>query len=265
MRFSNRITLSTPESVELEFTLAGIGSRTLALVVDYLLLTALLIGFWVIWGIVLAGSLSTFVGQNRDGAVGNWLLAIAILGTFAIHSGYFVGFETAWRGQTPGKRVAKIRVIRDNGQPIGLAQASLRSLLRTVDDFFFIGVFLILLGNKEKRIGDYAAGTLVIREERGDRSKTLTISDVAKDLAQKLPQLANLRQLNPDDFAVVREYLQRRSQMTPKAKSELSMRLANELRTLVALDKIPPNTTADQFLEATYLAYQQLFGDNTPR
>ncbi|XGV97184.1 MAG: RDD family protein [Leptolyngbya sp. BL-A-14] len=259
MHFFNRVSLSTPESVELEFTLAGIGNRTLALLIDYHILAALLVGFWVFWGTFSLGLLSYLnsSGVNYTSAP-LWLLAIALLINFFIFAGYFTFFEVLWQGQTPGKRFTKIRVIRDNGRPIGLSQAALRALLRPIDDFCFIGVFFILFGEQEKRLGDWAAGTLVIQEQRGDRKATLTISEPAKQLAIELPKLADLSQLLPDDFAVVRTYLQRRHAMDARARNDLSMNLARQLRTLIGLETIPPNTTADQFLEAVYQAYQHL-------
>lgn len=262
MRFLNRVSLSTPESVELDFTLAGIGNRTLALVIDYQILLLVLLAFWLLGGLFTLGLFSVLATSNVNySALPWWLLGIAILLNFVIYSGYFVYFEVMHRGRTPGKRFTKIRVVRDNGRPVGLSQAVLRSLLRPVDDFCFIGAFFILFGKREKRIGDWAAGTLVIQDQVGDRKTTLALSDTGQQLATKLPMLADITQLIPDDYAVVREYLQRRSKMTPKARTEKSMELARQLRTIIGLETVPPNTTSDQFLEALYLAYQQMQDD----
>lgn len=259
MRFLNRVSLSTPESVELDFTLAGIGNRTLALLIDYQILAIVLLAFWILTGLFAVGLFSVLSTSNINySALPWWLLGIAVLLNFVIYSSYFVYFEVMHRGQTPGKRFAKIRVVRDNGRPVGLSQAVLRSLLRPVDDFCFIGVLFILLGKREKRIGDWVAGTLVIQEQRGDRTTSLTISPAAEQLATKLPTLSDVTKLIPDDYAVVREYLQRRSKMTAKARTEKSMELARQLRTIIGLETVPPDTTSDQFLEALYLAYQQI-------
>lgn len=260
MRFFNRIKLLTPESVELEFTLAGIGSRALALLVDYNVLAAILVVFWIVWGI-LADQLLKYLSrlQINYSAAPIWLLAIAFLINFAIYIGYFIFFEVFWQGQTPGKRFAKIRVIRDNGRLVGLPQAILRTLLRSVDDFLFIGVFFIFLGRQEKRIGDWVAGTVVVQEDRPLPRTTVTISDAAKALSKQLPQLTNLSQLLPDDFAVISEYLHRRGLMESKARSDLSLKLARQTRSVVQLDAIPSGLTSDQFLEAIYLAYQEQF------
>ncbi|MBL1175405.1 RDD family protein [Pantanalinema sp. GBBB05] len=258
MRFFNHISFSTPESVELEFVLAGIGNRTLALVIDYHILGAILVGFWILWYFFAMGLFSVLSqsgGDYSDAPL--WLLAISLLINFAIYNGYFVFFETVWRGQTPGKRITKIRVVQDDGRPIGLPQAALRSILRLVDDFLFIGLFCILLGKREKRIGDWAAGTIVVQDSRSDPNAAIVISDVATELAATLPETTDFAQLLPDDYAIIREYLQRRQRMEVKARSELSLKLARQLRSLILMETIPPNLTSDQFLEAVYLAYQQ--------
>ena len=258
MRFFNRVTLQTPESVELEFTLAGIGNRAYALLIDYLVWGLLLIGFFITWAIFssqLLEFLENLVGTNRQLEL--WLIAIQLLITFFIYVGYFVVFETLWQGQTPGKRFTKIRVICDDGKPIRLQQSTLRSLLRPIDDIFFLGVFFIVLGKREKRLGDLVAGTLVIQEEQPVSSSNFPVSKEAEALATQLLMDADFSGMLPEDFAVIREYLQRRAAMIPAARAELSRQLAHQSKDVIALEKVPKGVTANQFLEAVYLAYQR--------
>ena len=260
MPLFNRIKVLTPESVELELLLAGIGSRAFALSIDYPLMFLVLVGFWLFLTLV-ATQLLNYLDKTGIpyGSIPTWIGAIAVLGSFLIFAGYFVFFEVRWQGQTPGKRIAKIRVIREDGRPVRLAQAVLRSLLRPIDDAFFIGAFLIFFGKREKRIGDWAAGTLVVQEDRPQSQAKIAVSDAAQQLAAELPQLTDLTQLRPDDFAVIREYLQRRPFMDSTARTELSLKLARQARAIVQLETIPPGLTSDDFLEAVYLAYQTLF------
>ena len=258
MRFFNRVIIQTPESVELEFTLAGIGNRALALLVDYMVL------FLMMAGVLLLAlflneqlvNLAVFLGGGTE-EIELWLAAITLLVLFALYVGYFVVFETLWQGQSPGKRLAKIRVIRDNGQPAGLLQATLRSLLRPIDDILFIGFFFIFLTPREKRLGDWMAGTLVVQAERPILSRGLRLSPQAEAIADQLLQVAEPGLLLPDDFAVIREYLQRRSLMAPTAKAQLSLQLARQAKDLIRLDHLPADMTPDVFLEAMYLAYQK--------
>ncbi|NJR38463.1 MAG: RDD family protein [Leptolyngbyaceae cyanobacterium CSU_1_4] len=256
MELFKKVTLLTPESVELEFILAGIGNRALALLIDNLLVLLGISLFWF-FGTLLATQVATTLSPDRYAIAILWFVAIAFLGTFVISAGYFVLFETLRQGQTPGKRFAQIRVIRDDGRPIGLTQAVLRALLRPIDDtFLIVGAVLILFDQNEKRLGDLVAGTLVIQETQVRMQRSIALSDSAQSLARQLPALSDITYLQPDDFAVVREFLQRRDFLTPKARTDLSMNLARQVRTRVHLETIPPGVTSDQFLEAIYLAYQ---------
>lgn len=256
MHIFKRVKFSTPESVELEFTLAGIGNRAWALLIDYLVLGVILILFLSAWTTVSIQLSDLWKSIFRDQAA-FWLLAIASLIGFAIYGGYFVFFETLWQGQTPGKRFAKIRVVRDDGRPIGLQQATLRALLRLFDEVLFIGAILIMFSNQEKRLGDLAAGTIVIQTQIPAPSTTLTISEQAKSVSEQLLQIADLSAILPDDFAVIREYLVRRSAMLAKARASVALRLAKDIQAMIHLEKIPEAVTPDVFLEAIYLAYQK--------
>ena len=258
MHIFNRVTHQTPESVELEFTLAGIGSRAWALLIDYHILGLVVVVFLVVWSIVFYQVVETWNNLFRRVDIGLWLVAIALLVMLFIYTGYFVLFETFWQGQTPGKRFAKIRVVRDDGRPVGIQQATLRSLLRAFDDSLFIGAFMIMFTRREKRLGDLAAGTIVIQAETPQAAAN-SLSEQANELATQLLQQADFSQLLPDDFAVIREYLQRRKAMLPKAKEQLSLQLAQQVESIIAL-KIPPTVTPDVFLEAVYLAYQRVAG-----
>jgi uncharacterized RDD family membrane protein YckC len=256
MSFFNRIRLQTPESVEIEFTLAGIGNRALALLIDYFVLGLTLLSFILVWAI-FSVQFFDFIDDWTKNAqnLGLWLLALFFLIAFIIYAGYFVIFETLWHGQTPGKRFAKIRVVRDDGRPVGLAQATLRSLLRPLDEFLYIGAIFIMFSHREKRLGDLAAGTIVIESQRPIASATFTISEQAKSLYAELVDIAELSQLLPDDFAVIREYLQRRGAMALKSRTALASKLTRQVAAIINLDKLP-EVAPDVFLEAIYLAYQ---------
>lgn len=256
MRLFNQVKVQTPESVELEFTLAGIGSRSLALFIDYVIILLAALAILLLASIFQAQvvNLATLLGGGTD-SLELWLSAIALLALAILYMGYFVGFETALQGQTPGKRWTKIRVIRDNGKPEGVLQATLRALLRPVDEILFLGFFFIVLGQQEKRLGDWLAGTLVVQNERPVGAEPLQVSETAIDVAKQLS--ANFSQLLPDDFAVIREYLQRRPLLAKPAQEELSLKLARDLKQILDLATLPQEITADTFIEAVYWAYQQ--------
>lgn len=262
MRFFNQINLQTPESVELEFTLAGIGNRALALIIDYIIYSLTILFVWIVSFFLIFQLVPDFINNGITERLTQWIWAIQLLISFAIYVGYFVFFETVWRGQTPGKKWTKIRVIRDNGKPARLPQAVLRALFRPVDDLLFIGAFLIIFLAKEKRIGDLVAGTIVIQEESSSRLADIDISDEAKDLMVRLEAEAEIANLLPEDFATIRDFLQRRKNIMLQYQHQLSRKLAEQVKEIILLDNVPDGYSNSQFLEATYLAYQQDFGDN---
>ena len=257
MRFFNQVNLQTPESVELEFTLAGIGNRSFALIIDYLILGLTVIMTWII-GYYIAFQIdpaSTFGLDNNK--LAQWAIAIQSLVSFTIYAGYFVILETLWQGQTPGKKWTKIRVIRDNGKAERLPQAILRSLLRPVDDIFFIGVFFIVFSRSEKRIGDLVAGTIVVQDEQASKSANFKLSPEAEDLAVQLKVESEIANLLPEDFATIRDFLQRRKNIMLEYQHQLSRKLADQVKEVILLEEVPEGYSNSQFLEAIYLAYQQ--------
>lgn len=258
MRFFNQFSFQTPESVEIEFTLAGIGNRAYALIIDYIVLGLILIVVLTIWAFLSFLVLDLF--SNVGFSLNNlplWLIAIQFLIFFTIYVGYFVFFETLWQGQTPGKRFVKIRVLCDDGRTVRIQQSTLRALLRPVDDLLSIGVFFIMLGKREKRLGDWVAGTIVIQEETANKAHDFALSEEAQTLADRLLIEADISRLRPEDFAVIREYLRRQQDMIPQARRELCRNIAERVKEIISLEEIPEEMTANIFLEAVYLAYQQ--------
>ena len=262
LKFFGEIRLRTPESVELEFPLAGIGSRAYALLVDYTLITIAMVAVMLV-GLLFSFQTLAYAAQDTFGVtrpLAKWILPIVLLGLFAIFVGYFVFFETLWQGQTPGKRMAQIRVIREDGRPIGLPQATLRALLRVFDDILvgLVGFLFIVQGRQEKRLGDWVAGTVVIQELRLRTDKdTIIIPDELKanQVADVMLETANFNLVTPDDFAVIQEYLNRRSRFSVKAWETVSLRLAQQLKARLDLEALPFDMTANLFLEGVYLAY----------
>jgi uncharacterized RDD family membrane protein YckC len=254
MHFLKKVRSQTPESVELEFTLAGVGSRTQALVADYLIWSLMLFILLIVWAFLLSQ-----VTWFRSDTFRPWFYAIEFFLLFAVYIGYFVVFETLWRGQTPGKRYAKIRVVREDGRNVGLQQSILRALLRPIDDLFFIGLLFILFNAQERRLGDLVAGTIVIQEGQSGSSQQLALSPEAQPLAERLLEIGQIVALTPDEFATIRRYLDRYLALTPAAKQQVSERLAQRLLEIIKLADRPPSLNWHLTIEAVYLAYQQQF------
>ena len=126
------VSIVTPDHIALDFELAGIGSRLLALILDGLLIAAALIVL-IILGLIAGIGTAVSTGSASPAA---WTTALVVLLVFATVWGYFVLFEARNRGQTPGKRWTGIRVVRDDGLPIGWREAALRNLVRAAKAAF---------------------------------------------------------------------------------------------------------------------------------
>src|SRR5580704_14680592 len=155
-------TIETPEQLRLDFAVAGIGSRFLALAVDTLIQIAVLVLVFIALAILGTARVLALRGEPAV-----WLLALIGALFFLLFFGYFAIFEILWNGQTPGKRSIGIRVVKDSGRPLTAAESIGRNLLRIVDQLpalYAIGMATALLTSGNKRLGDLVAGSIVVRE-----------------------------------------------------------------------------------------------------
>jgi uncharacterized RDD family membrane protein YckC len=242
MSSADKLIIQTPEQTSLEFPLAGIGSRFLALAIDYLLQAA---GYWVLAMIAIAAfSLAAFTQR-----VGLWTAAALVFVAFAMQVGYFTLFEAIWNGQTPGKRWTHLRVIKDSGRPISAYDAILRNLLRIVDmlpSLYAVGLVTMLISSENKRIGDYAAGTVVVHEKPLEGLDSVWNHPAAR--ADVLPAM-QVTQLNVEELRLVETFLDRRQSLAPDVRWSMARQIAAQLGHRL---NIPAEARPDseKFLEA---------------
>lgn len=249
MHWADELKIETPEQIDLTLEVAGIGSRFYAQVVD-----------WAIkWGLfALVALLAVFVMELLGISVGGEgsrfvVLACLIVFFYAFLLGFDICFEVRHNGQTPGKRLAGIRVIREGGAPLDFTSACVRNLLGLADflpGFYLLGGFLILLNARGQRLGDMAAGTIVIRE----RSLELPAESLveARGLATDA-FVFNTREVaacSPGDRHILKSFFQRYRQMAPLPRQQLALRLA---RTFLAKTGYEPATEITEGTEAEVL------------
>ena len=235
--YEDRVTITTPEGVELQLTLAGVGSRFVAALLDVLVEGALLLV------LALLVFLSNGFGTGRDGAE-----AIFAVVWFGVFWGYDVAFEVLAAGRTPGKRWSGLRVVRQGGQPVGFVASATRNLLRIIDllpVFYLIGIVSILVTAKNQRLGDLVAGTVVVRELRGaDRPLGALVAPITGATRADW----DLTAINAAELAAVRQFLERRPAIELSARHELAALLAARLRPKAA--GVPAELGDERFLEA---------------
>ncbi len=164
------IRLTTPENIEIEYKLADLGSRTAAAIIDMAIQAVVL----VLLGVAVL-LISIYRPDLWDIYLG-WIIGISILLYALITYGYFIIMELNMNGMTPGKKVLKLRTIRNNGQPLTLKHSAIRNLFRVFIDMLGVGPVLIFFSKEHKRVGDYAASTMVVVEE--SKSKPLTLDSL---------------------------------------------------------------------------------------
>jgi uncharacterized RDD family membrane protein YckC len=224
--------IETPERVPLHFALASIGNRFLACALDHALqaltLLIVLVGFTV-----LANYSS--LGDEFSNAP-KWVKALLIVLVFLIFSGYFAFFEWIWNGQTPGKRILKLRVIREDGRPVTFWEATVRNLLRTFDmmpaPFYSIGLISVFISLSDQRVGDMVAGTVVVREREAEAPAfaqvfASPISDPAlRRSFQPVNFSADINSLTQSEIEVVETFLRRRWDLSEMARQWMAWRVA---------------------------------------
>jgi len=254
--------IETPERVLLHFALASIGNRFLACAIDHAL--------QVVTIIVMALAFTVLANYSTLGdqfsSAPKWVKAALIVVLFLILSGYFAFFEWIWKGQTPGKRWLKLRVIREDGRPITFWEAAVRNLLRTFDmmpaPFYSIGLISVFVSLSDQRIGDMVAGTVVVREREAEAPAfaqvfASPVSDPALRRSFKpVDFVADLNVLTESEIEVVETFLRRRWDLADMARQwmawRVSLPLLYKLRPIYDL----PTFTYEGFLEELLHRYR---------
>lgn len=237
----DQLRIDTPEQIALELPLAGIGSRFLAIAMDTLiqaavyLITALIFFIAIPVGSASLNFLPRLVGP-----------AMAVFILFAVYWGYFAFFEIIWKGQTPGKRYAGIRVIKESGRPINAFEAIGRNLMRAVDvlpALYGVGLVCMMCNQQSRRLGDFVAGTVVVHEKpTEDIRPSWNTSD------QALTPTPGLAQVTPDELVLIESYLHRRWDLDPQVRLNTAIQIADRIKAKTGLQS-QPHQHVDDFLE----------------
>lgn len=264
----DQLTIDTPEQVSLRFPVAGIGSRFLAVFADTLLQIVIYAVIILLFVLIVSSAPKTAAGAlSRNGE--KWLVAIFILINFAMYWGYFTLFEAFKNGQTPGKMLFKLRVIQDSGRQITFFEAMTRNLIRIVDvipGFYLVGVITMACNRQHKRLGDLAAGTLVVHERPsnepiwgGAGPRTFTAAAFTPSATEALlqsrlaPEITlpadAVARLSVEDLSLIDRFFSRILDMDLNTRSALAARLAAQMTIKMQIET-PPEAKPERLLEA---------------
>jgi len=244
-----QLRIDTPEQIALELPVAGIGSRFLALFVDTLIQGVV----YFLAFLLLIAAPTIIRPLFRLGPI-MWVApAILVLFAFSVSWGYFSLFEILWQGQTPGKRAAGIRVIKENGRPIDIPSALLRNLLRAIDflpALYGVGVACMLMNRHSRRLGDFVAGTIVVHDRAGVRVATASHAWTVTGSAIPLgPTPAAPARITPRDVMLIEAYLGRRFELDDVMQDSAARQIAQLIASRTGLTPAP-GQSVNEFLEA---------------
>jgi uncharacterized RDD family membrane protein YckC len=231
VEYEDTRTIATPEGVELRLRLGGVGSRFAAGMIDGSIKGAIVVVIALVFGIALGGVPGLIVG-------GAGLLFVMVF--------YDVLFEVRAAGRTPGKRAIGLRVVMADGRPVGLRASSVRNVLRLVEGLplsYVPAIVSILVTPSNQRLGDLAAGTVVVHEARAGA----TAADWSRPVVPSYTESWDVSAVTPHELAAVRDFLRRRHDFTPAARAALAERLARALQARVA--GVPSDMPPERFLE----------------
>ncbi len=253
----DRYTLETPDQVEIDFELAGLGTRFCAMAIDTLLiaLTFLVLGIFSAFFEGWWSYVTEQVERSQGGAPSILFSILILILAFLSSGGYYLFFEHVMRGQTPGKRTMRIRAIRDDGTAMLAQDLLVRNLLRFVDflpAFYGVGALVMFFHPQSKRLGDIAAGTIVVKEGQLDyRGRTDKKYEVAV-----IPQLALNRELRPEHHRLLAGYLTRRAELLPAARSKLAGELAQRMHAVYGGDAADPERYLELLQEGRHYEFR---------
>lgn len=226
----DQIKIKTPEYVSLKFSLAGVGSRAAAFMIDQLVI--ILVNILVFIGLFFLLQSNTFSIVESFGM----FIAGAIIVVFVLDIGYFLLLEFFWGGKTVGKHIVGLRTIQDNGHPVTLLACIIRNLLRIIDMLpsgYLLGMLLVFFHSEHKRLGDIAGGTIVVHESPGIRKKRKknTIEKVIEERGWSKETIVfeewQIKAINQKDWELLRLFAQRFSDVTIDQKNELTKKVAS--------------------------------------
>lgn len=260
----DQLTIDTPEQVAIRFPLAGLGSRFFAILTDSAVQGVAYAVLVLIFVLIATSAPKTAAGAFTHTGE-KWLVAGLILFHFLMYWGYFTLFETFWNGQTPGKKLLKIRVIQQSGRQITFFEAMTRNLLRVVDalpGFYLIGVIAMLSNRQHQRLGDLAAGTLVIHERPSDAplgfgSRSITAAAFEPQPPEPFLHQADevtlpadaVARLTAEDLALIDRFFSRILDMELDTRAHIAERLAAQMSQKMNLP-LTLETKPERFLES---------------
>jgi uncharacterized RDD family membrane protein YckC len=267
---ADQLNIETPEQVDLRFPIAGVGSRMIAVFLDMLIQIAVYLLLGLAAYITSSFDNIDNTMSHASNTMQKWLVAGFVLLNFILLVSYYIVLEAYWNGQTPGKRVMKLRVLKDSGRSITFFESLTRNLVRFVDylpSFYVFGLICMLCNRQNKRLGDFAAGTIVVHERgqeqpflaHNSRTFTAATQGFAGPAANDIGLMPKAREawvasgdavpadvvarLTPQDLHIIETFFSRALDLSIETRATLGARVAQTMCTKMQFplpDGMPP-------------------------
>ena len=240
MSEAGRIKIEAPEKIVFTFRFAEQGARIGAFLIDMLIQFAVVLFLYLL--LYKALNQNVFSSESFSESFGLLTAGFFYMGIFFLQWFYFLLFEAFWNGRTPGKWAMKIRVMKENGEPLDFQCLLLRNFMRAVDGFpalYFLGGIVSLIDKKNRRIGDILSGTIVVYEEKKKNNiPDTSVPFIIMELDQKVVhEITAKNSLNEKDLYVIRRYFNEREKIPPNRRESVTRKLCDEVKNKLMLEE----------------------------
>lgn len=254
MHLGDDIKIETPEQIEVSLEIAGLGSRFVAKVLDWCIKFMVLLGVGLLF--LLAALLLSM--HLPDGPAAWFLLVFVLVLFYAFVLAFDIYYEVNHNGQSPGKKITGIRVLREGGAPLDFQASCIRNLLSLADFlpmFYLLGGFIALLNTRGQRLGDMAAGTVVVRERAMKPPVHVDWQIQQFSLEEFVFTSEQLSSCTPADRHILRSFFQRYDELSTQPRAQLAFNLVDTFMNKISYEPNPPimdSVRAAGFLASLY-------------
>ncbi|MGG7470633.1 RDD family protein [Chryseobacterium arthrosphaerae] len=245
----SQIAINTSQNVNISFTIASIGERMLAFIVDLLIRVAYIVAIlYLFFNIFDLGYLLNGLDE--------WSVrAVYIILTFPVYI-YPVVLESLMEGQTPGKRLMKIRVVKIDGYQAGFGDYMIRWIFRIVDVSFagIVGLISMVVSKNNQRLGDIASGTAVISLKNNINISHTILENIKEDYIPSFPQVIAL---SDNDMRIIKDNYTKALKVDDR---QIISKLSDKIKNILKLEVDPKKMTERQFISIIIKDYNYYTG-----
>ena len=248
----SQIAINTSQNVNINFNIASVGDRMIAFILDFLIKVAYSVCIFYLFFNILDFD-SVLIGLD-DWSV-RAVYIILLFPTFI----YPLVLESLMEGQTPGKKIMKIRVVKIDGYQAGFGDYMIRWVFRIIDTTFFgiVGLISMIVSKNNQRLGDVASGTAVISLKNNINISHTILEHIKDDYIPTFPQVIAL---SDNDMRIIKDNYLKAIQVDDR---QIISKLSNKIKSILKLEVDPTKMTERQFIGVVIKDYNYYTGKDS--